>query len=223
MDAQFVLDGDQRRQLVSTLEFVQAMRRTALASLAAGSMEIRISGTKTDKGGWSGGRTMVNGEEVTSMAQKETYPVDLDPGQIVRWIKTETEADPSAFRINARRAREVREIPARREIRFGDEEREDLSEIATVGTLEIRPAHASDGWQLTVIVEDEVGPRLLDEGGLGAEEQQIDLATFYKEFIRPERGAAYALAEVDGSAARARMTRLLNAIEQNRHSKSNKR
>jgi hypothetical protein len=114
----------------------------------------------------------------------------------------------------------MRELPVRREIHLGDEEREDLSEIATIGMLEIAPAHASDGWLLTIIFEDEVGPRVLDEGEPTGDEQQIDLGTFYKEFIRSRRGNAYAIAEVDGATARSRLTRLLNTIEQDRHSQN---
>jgi hypothetical protein len=93
-----------------------------------------------------------------------------------------------------------------------------LSEIATIVTLEIAPAHMSDGWLLTVIVEDELGPRVQYDGEFAEREQQIDLGTFFKEFIRPGRGIANVIAEVYGPIARARMTRLLNAIEQNRHS-----
>jgi hypothetical protein len=57
----------------------------------------------------------------------QTYPVDIDPAQVVRWIKAECEASPSAFRIAARRTREVRELPVGRTTHLGDEEREDLS------------------------------------------------------------------------------------------------
>jgi hypothetical protein len=156
----------------------------------------------------------------TSMARKETYPVDIDPAQIVRWVKAETEAKPSDFTITAWRTAEVREIPVRKEIHLGDEEREDLSEIATIATLEIAPAHTRDGWLLIVIVEDELGPRMQYDGKLAECEQQIDFGTFYKDFIRPGRGNANVIAEVDGPMARARMTRLLNAIEQNRHSRN---
>lgn len=147
----------------------------------------------------------------------ETYPVDLDPAQVVRWIKSEHETSPSMFRIAARRSREVREIPLRRELHLGDEEREDLSEIATVATLEIAPVQASEGWSLRVVVEDEIGPRISEGGMTSEEEQQIDLGTFYHEFIRPGRGSANVIAEVDGPTARARVTGLLHAIEKNRH------
>ena len=141
----------------------------------------------------------------------ETYPVDLDPEQIVRWLMVEQQAAPSAFRIMAKRTTEVRDVPARRELHLGDEEREDLSEIATIATLEIAPIHASDGWLLTVAVEDEAGPPVA-EG-----EEKIDLATFYSKFIRPGRGISNVIAEVENAQAKARMTRLLHAIDRNRH------
>ena len=147
----------------------------------------------------------------------ETYPVDIDPGQVARWVKAECEAAPSTLRISARRRREVREIPIRAETHFGDEEREDLTEIATVATLEIAPVHARDGWMLSVVVEDELGPRISDRGTGDETEQQIDLGTFYKEFIRPGRGNASVIAEVEDQAAKARLANLINAIETNRH------
>jgi hypothetical protein len=147
----------------------------------------------------------------------ETYPVDIDPGQVARWVKAECDVAPSSFRISARRRREVREIPVRAETHFGDEEREDLTEIATIATLEIAPVHASDGWLLSVVVEDEVGPRV-SNGGTGDEtEQQIDLGTFYKEFIHPGRGNANVIAEVEDPAATEHLARLISAIETNRH------
>ena len=147
----------------------------------------------------------------------ETYPVDIDPKQVVRWIMAEHHATPSTFRTTATRATEVREIPARREVHLGDEEREDLSEVATIATLEIAPIHASDGWLLTVTVEDEIGPRAPDKGAATETEQKIDLGTFYNEFIRPERGNANVTAQVEGPLAKTRMTHLLDAIERNQH------
>ena len=143
----------------------------------------------------------------------QPYPIDIDPEQIVRWVIAEHEAAPSTLRTVARRTIEVREIPARREFHLGDEEREDLAEVATIATLEIAPAHAADGWLLTVVVEDEVGPSI-------PQEEQIDLGTFYKQFIRSGRGSASVTAEVENSAAEAHIARLLDAIERNRHSPS---
>jgi hypothetical protein len=112
---------------------------------------------------------------------------------------------------------EVREIPVRGELHLGDEEREDLSEMDTVATLEIAPQHASDGWLMTVVVEDEAGPHLLDKRPLAASGQQIDLETFYSEFIRPGRGVANVEAEVADEAAEARVALLVSSVEANRH------
>lgn len=147
----------------------------------------------------------------------ETYPVDIDPAQIVRWVMAERRVAPSTLTAVARRSAEVRPIPARKELHLGDEEREDLSEIATIATLEITPVHAGDGWCLTVTVEDEAGPQLPEKEPLPEGEQQIDLETFYKEFIRPGRGSATAVAEVENIAAKTHMNRLLDTIEKNRH------
>jgi hypothetical protein len=150
-------------------------------------------------------------------ASMESFPLDIDAGQIVRWIMAEQAAMPSTFKTSARRVTEVREIPARQEYHLGDEEREELSEVATVATLEIGPRHGAEGWLLTITVEDEIGPGVLSEDVAPESEQQIDLGTFYSTFIRPERGTASVIAEVDGPAGRANVTRLLDAIERNRH------
>jgi hypothetical protein len=146
-----------------------------------------------------------------------TYPVDIDPGQLVRWIIEENKTAPTRFRTLARRAAEVREIPTRRDLHLGDEEREDLSEVDTVATLEIAPAHASQGWLLTIVVEDEAGPRLPDKRPLVAGEEQIDLHTFYNEFIRSGRGVANVEAEVADDAAEVHVEQLVASIEGNRY------
>ncbi len=147
----------------------------------------------------------------------ESFEIDIDPGQIVRWVMTEGKKVPSSLRTNARCVTEVREIPPRREYHLGDEERQDLTEAATIGTLEITSAHERDGWQLTVTVEDEAGPRLTGAGIDAGAEQQIDLGTFYNEFIQPGRGIANVAAKVANPSARRRITRLLETIERNRH------
>jgi hypothetical protein len=147
----------------------------------------------------------------------ETYPVDIDPGQVTRWVKAESELAPSAFKISARRKQEAREIPLRAETHLGDVEREDLTEIATIATLEIAPVHAGDGWLLSVVVEDEIGPRIFNGSAGGEAEQQIDLGTFYKEFIRPGRGNATVTAEIADAAAKEHLGRVIQAIETNRH------
>jgi hypothetical protein len=147
----------------------------------------------------------------------EPFPVDIDPKQIVRWIIAEHRITPSFLKITARRTTEERQIPARAELHLGDDEREDLSEIATVATLEIAPAHPSDAWLMTVIVEDEIGPRGPGRGTTVEDDQQIDLETFYSQFIRPERGTATVVAQANDAAAEAGLSSLLASIENDRH------
>jgi hypothetical protein len=147
----------------------------------------------------------------------EPFPVDIDPKQIVRWIIAEHRIEPSSLKTVAGRTAEERQIPARADLHLGDEEREDLSEIATVATLEIAPAHPSDGWQMTVTVEDEIGPRGPGRGTTVDDEQQIDLEAFYSQFIRPERGTAMVVAQASDAAAEARLSSLLASIENDRH------
>jgi hypothetical protein len=147
----------------------------------------------------------------------EPFPVDIDPKQIVRWIIAEHRITPSSLKITARRTTEERQIPARAELHLGDDEREDLSEIATVATLEIAPAHPSDGWLMTVIVENEIGPRGPGRGTTVEDDQQIDLETFYSQFIRPERGTATVVAQANDAAAEAGLSSLLASIENDRH------
>jgi hypothetical protein len=147
----------------------------------------------------------------------EPFPVDIDPKQIVRWMIAEHRVTPSSLKIAARRTIEVRQIPAREDLHLGDEEREDLSEVATVATLEIAPAHPSEGWLMTITVEDEIGPRGPGRGTMVEDDEQIDLETFNSLFIRPERGTATVVAQADNTAAAARISSLLASIENNRH------
>jgi hypothetical protein len=149
-----------------------------------------------------------------------TYPIDIEPEQIVDWIMVETQEAPAEFKVSARQAIETRDLPTRKELRLGEVERDDLTEVATIGTLQIAPAHAVEGWLITVVVEDEFGPRILDEAEAAEEEREIDVAAFYDSFIRPRRGNTSAIAEVDGPAAEERLTSLLKDIEMDRHGAS---
>lgn len=147
----------------------------------------------------------------------ETYPVDLDAGQIVRWVLAEQREAPSTFRITASRTTEVRDIPLRNEFRLGDEEREDLSEVATVATMEIEPFHSAEGWKLTIVAEDEAGPRTPTTRAMIGGETEMDPEAFYRDFVASGRGCMNVTAEVEGPTAKARLTRLLERIETDRH------
>jgi hypothetical protein len=146
----------------------------------------------------------------------EPFPVDIDPKQIVHWVIAEHRVSPSALKTMARRTNEVRPIPARADLHLGDEEREDLREVATIATLEITPAHPSD-WRMTIAVEDEIGPRGPGRGTMVEDDQEIDLETFDSLFIRTERGTATVVAQADDAAAEARLSGLLASIETDPH------
>ncbi|MBU3889791.1 hypothetical protein [Methylosinus sp. KRF6] len=147
----------------------------------------------------------------------ERYPVDLDCEQIVRWVLAERKIAPTKFKTMAMRETETRELPTRKEARLGDEEQSELSEVATVATLQIAPADSTAGWLLTITVEDEIGPRLRDDASGIDAEQEIGIDEFYHEFICPSRGAANVVAEVANSAAKERLRRLLEDVEINLH------
>lgn len=145
------------------------------------------------------------------------YPVDIEPEQIVRWVMAERQATPTAFKIAARKTVETRDIPLQRELHLGDEEREDLNEVAVDAILEITPTHSDDGWLLRIVVEDELGPRVEDRQSSVPSEQEIDIGSFYRQFIRRRRGTATIVAEVDNSAAEQRLRSLLDDITVDRH------
>jgi hypothetical protein len=146
-----------------------------------------------------------------------TYPIDIEPEQIVRWLVAEQQATPSLFRFDARRAIEVHDISPRPEYHLGDEEHEDLSEVDTIATLEVTPSHPNDGWSLKITVEDEAGPRVAAGEANAAPDRRIDIGTFYHQFIRPGRGIATATAEVKDAAAERHLNQLLDSILVDRH------
>jgi hypothetical protein len=147
----------------------------------------------------------------------ESFPVDIDAAQVVRWLMTERAATRTALTTTVRCVTEVRKIPMRSEFHLGDEEREDLSKVATIATLEIAPMHEREQWLLTVTVEDEIGPRMASNGFDLGTEYQIDLGTFYNKFIRPRRGIANVIARADSASARAKLNYLLSVIERDQH------
>jgi hypothetical protein len=147
----------------------------------------------------------------------QSYPLDVEPAQIVDWLVAERRISPAEFRIDARKSVETRALPTRKELRLGEAEREDLSEVATIGTLQISAAHPDEGWLMTIVVEDEFAPRACDSSEAIEDEQEIDLEAFYDLFIRPRRGNASAIAEIEGPQSRKMLGLLLKDVLSNRH------
>ena len=148
----------------------------------------------------------------------EPFSVDIDPKQIVRWVIAEHRITPSSLKIVARRTTEERQIPARPELHLGDEEREDLREIATVATLEIAPAHPSDGWLMTIVVEDEIGPRGPGRGTMVENDQPDRSGDLLQPIHSPgTRNRDSRRARQTMPRPTARLSSLLASIENDRH------
>jgi hypothetical protein len=143
----------------------------------------------------------------------DTYALDIDPGQLVRWLRDEQHAGSSAVRVACTRRAEAKRPPADKELHLGDEERENLSEIVTIATLEVHPVRPAEGWQLAITVEDEVGRGQLSDAG----DLALDLDSFYGIFIRSDRGIASVTAEVSGPAGRRHLDGFLHSVESNLH------
>ena len=58
---------------------------------------------------------------------------------------------------------------------------------------------------------------LPEKGALVEGDEQIDLHTFYDEFIRPGREIANVVAEVEDDTADVDLNKLLSSIEESRH------
>ncbi|SKA35904.1 hypothetical protein SAMN02745126_05744 [Enhydrobacter aerosaccus] len=144
----------------------------------------------------------------------ETYPVDTDPEQIVRWLLVERERGTTSLDVVASRINELESFADQPQLPLGDEDRDDLSEQVTVAMLEIMPRHAAHEWRLTISVEEDLTPSESDNED---EEEEIDLDAFYLEFIRPGRGTVNVMAEAEDADAEADLNRLLAAIETNIH------
>lgn len=146
-----------------------------------------------------------------------SYPLDIDAVQVVRWLMDDTRADGPALSVVASRTYQRETIANARQARLGENETADLSEVTVIGVLEVTPAPPHDGWLLRIRVEDPVGPRLTGDEPSAVEDEEIDLATFYEQFLDPESGAAFVSLEAGDDAARERFDALLANILTDRH------
>ncbi len=70
---------------------------------------------------------------------------------------------------------------------------------------------------MRIRVEDDIGPGLPEDEPVPAGEEEIDLATFYDDFIAADRGLAEVSAEAETADDRASLNRVLDAILKDRH------
>jgi hypothetical protein len=146
----------------------------------------------------------------------ETYPVDIEPEQIVAWLSDEERLHASDLLVSATRSYRAGELSGGKSRWLSEEDREELSEVLEIGLLEATPRDRPHRWALRIRVEDDIGPRLPDEP-LPESEEDIDLQTFSEEFIRSGRGLADITVEVADESAEASFDRLFNIILHDRH------
>jgi hypothetical protein len=149
----------------------------------------------------------------------ETYAVDVDPKQIVRWLMNEERQRGSDLLVTVTRTYWRRALGPQDDSRLGDAERDDLGESAEVGLVEVRPRHQPSLWTLRIRVADDIGPALPEDEPVPDGEEEIDLATFYADFIKADRGLAEVSAEAESAGAKGSLTRVLEAMRENRHEK----
>jgi hypothetical protein len=147
----------------------------------------------------------------------ETYPIDIAPDQVVRWLMVEGRLPAFDLLVSATRSFGTGELTGGASRRLGDEEREEVSEISEVGVLEVMPRQKPHIWTLRIRVEDDIGPRLPEDEPVPETEEELDLPTFYEEFIKADRGVAEVSLDAESPAAKAKATRVLNAILTDQH------
>jgi hypothetical protein len=146
----------------------------------------------------------------------ETYSVDLEASQIVRWLIEEQRRGTLQLNVTATRTYVVEALEKADLDQIG-EEGEDLNDILAIGTLEVGPPAGKNGWVLRVRIEDRIGPRLSDDEDAPEGGEELDLQTFEADFIVPQRGAAEVLLEAEDAQAKARFTRVFNHMLRNEH------
>jgi hypothetical protein len=149
--------------------------------------------------------------------QVETYPVDVDAEQVVLWLLDEERLHAFDLLVRTTRSYQRSALAESEDSRLGDTEREDLGENAEVGLVEVRPRRRPSLWALRIRVVDDIGPALPDDEPVPAGEEEIDLPTFYDEFIKADRGLSEVSAEVEGPGAEGSLTRVLDAMRKDRH------
>ena len=147
----------------------------------------------------------------------ESRSLDIQAAQVVRWLMHERRTGGLPLSITVTRTYVPETMVREEDFGLGDDETQDLDEAKAVGLLEVSAPSDQNGWVLRVRVEDPFGPRLPDDEQTSDEEEEIDLAQFYEDFIEPDRGIAFVDVDLEDAAAEARFESLLDSIRMNRH------
>jgi len=144
------------------------------------------------------------------------YDIDLDPAQIVHWLRDDLAARRRR-KLDIRATREYVATPVTDRMTAEVADDDDVSVLTTVGVLEVRPVEAEHAWVLRLTVEDLVGPHLPDDESVPEDPEPIDLDTFFEEFIAPDNGVAYASLEATTPQAKRSFDRLFSEMITERH------
>ena len=146
----------------------------------------------------------------------ESYPVDLEASQIVRWLIEEQRRGTLQLNVTATRSYVV-EAFEKADLNQIGEDVADLNDVLAIATLEVRPANGKNGWVLRIRVEDRIGPRLPEDEDAPDGEEEIDLQTFEADFIKPDPDAAEVSFETESAQGKSSFTRLFNHMLRNEH------
>lgn len=149
----------------------------------------------------------------------ETYPVDMEPEQIVAWLSDEQRLQAYDLLVSASRSFQPGEVTGGKSRWLSAEDREEVNEILEIGLLEVMPRQHSGRWTLRVRIEDDIGPRLPEDEPVPEGEEEIDLATFSQEFVKGGRGVAEVSVEVSDAAGKASFDQIFAAMLRDRHGK----
>jgi hypothetical protein len=144
------------------------------------------------------------------------YGLDVDAGQIVRWLKDD-QAAGRRRKLEVRATREYADEAVTDPDEAGIGEDQDIATLTTVGTLEVRPLGVEHVWALRVRVDDVIGSHLPEDESVPEDAEEIPLDTFYTDFIAPDRGTIYVSVTTETAQAKTAFDRILSEIITDRH------
>lgn len=144
------------------------------------------------------------------------YGLDVDAGQIVHWLKDDQAAGRRRkLGLWATREYAAEPVTDLDEAGIGDEQ--DVAALTTTGTLEVRPCGVQHVWVLRVRIDDVVGSHLPEDESVPEDAEEIDLDTFYEDFIVSDSGTVYVSVVAETPQAKHAFDRLLSEMITDRH------
>ena len=147
----------------------------------------------------------------------ETYPLDISAEQIIKWLIDEEREGRHGLQISASRTFLREDISDPSGSGLGEEEREDLTEVIEVGSVEVWPQQKASGWLLRLRIEDALTQRLPEDASSSEQAEEIDLTAFEQEFISKGQGTAFVAVDAETPEAWSSFQALLHEMQTNSH------